>query len=149
MFLLNNNPLPTDTPFTANGIQYPANWLRLSSAAEKAAIGITEVADLVREDDRFYWNGEKNNPRPLETLKEFFVAQVKDTSNKLLASTDWMIIRKIERQVNVPTAIATYRAAVISSAETNETAINEADDVEALQQVVYSLTWPTLETEEE
>jgi hypothetical protein len=60
-----------------------------------------------------------------------------------------MVIRKIERQVNVPTAIATYRAAVISSAETNETAINEADDVEALQQVVYSLTWPTLETEEE
>lgn len=149
MFLLNDKPLSTDVAFTVNGIQYPANWLRLSSAAEKAAIGITEVADLVREDDRFYWNGEKNNPRPLETLKESFVAQVKDTANKLLAPTDWMIIRKIERQVNVPTAIATYRAAVISSAETNETAINEAEDVEALQQVVYSLTWPTLETEEE
>jgi len=149
MFLLNDKPLSTDVAFTVNGIQYPANWLRLSSAAEKAAIGITEVADPVREDDRFYWNGVKTNPRPLETLKEQFSAQVKDTANKLLASTDWMIIRKIERQVNVPTAIATYRAAVISSAETNETAINEAEDVEALQQVVYSLTWPTLETEEE
>jgi hypothetical protein len=149
MFLLNDKPLSTDVAFTVNGIQYPANWLRLSSAAEKAAIGITEVADPVREDDRFYWNGVKTNPRPLETLKEQFSAQVKDTANKLLASTDWMIIRKIERQVNVPTAIASYRAAVISSAETNETAINEAEDVEALQQVVYSLTWPTLETEEE
>ena len=57
MFLLNNNPLPTDTQFTVNGIQYPANWLRLTSAEEKAAIGITEVADPVRADDRFYWNG--------------------------------------------------------------------------------------------
>ena len=149
MFLLNDKPLSTDVAFTVDGIQYPANWLRLSSAAEKAAIGITEVADPVRADDRFYWNGEVANPRPLETLKETFVAQVKDTANKMLASTDWMIIRKIERQVNVPTAIATYRAAVISSAETNETAINAASNVEALQQVVYSLTWPTLETEEE
>jgi hypothetical protein len=149
MFLLNNNPLPTDTPFTVNGVQYPANWLRLTSAEEKAAIGITEVADAVREDDRFYWNGVKTNPRPLETLKDQFSTQVKDTSNKLLAPTDWMVIRKIERQVNVPTAIATYRAAVITSAETNETAINGASDVEALQQVVSSMTWPTLETEEE
>ena len=149
MFLLNNNPLPTDVAFTANGIQYPANWLRLSSAAEKAAIGITEVADPVRADDRFYWNGEVANPRPLETLQETFVAQVKDTANKLLASTDWMVIRKVERDVAIPANIVTYRAAVITSAEANETAINGASDVEALQQVVSSMTWPTLETEEE
>jgi hypothetical protein len=149
MFLLNNNPLPTDVAFTANGIQYPANWLRLSSAEEKAAIGITEVADPVRADDRFYWNGEVANPRPLETLQETFVAQVKDTANKLLASTDWMVIRKVERDVAIPANIVTYRAAVITSASANETAINGASDVEALQQVVSSLTWPTLETEEE
>jgi hypothetical protein len=102
MFLLNNNPLPTDTPFTVNGIQYPANWLRLTSAEEKAAIGITEVADPVRADDRFYWNGDVSTPRPLETLKEQFSAQVKDTANKMLAPTDWMIIRKAERNVAVP-----------------------------------------------
>ena len=83
MFLLNNNPLPTDTPFTVNGIQYPANWLRLTSAEEKAAIGITEVADPVRADDRFYWNGDVTNPRPLETLKDQFSAQVKDTAKVL------------------------------------------------------------------
>lgn len=145
MFLLNNNPLPTDTPFTVNGVQYPANWLRLTSAEEKAAIGITEVADAVREDDRFYWNGVKTNPRPLETLKEQFSAQVKDTANKMLAPTDWMIIRKAERNVNVPEDIATYRAAIVSACTSNETAIDNAEDVEALQAVVYALSWPTLE----
>jgi len=145
MFLLNNNPLPLDTPFTVNGVQYPANWLRLTSAEEKAAIGITEVADAVREDDRFYWNGVKTNPRPLETLKEQFSAQVKDTANKMLAPTDWMIIRKAERNVNVPQSIATYRAAIVSACASNETAIDDAEDVEALQAVVYALSWPTLE----
>ena len=145
MILVNNNPLPTDTPFTVNGVQYPANWLRLTSAEEKATIGITEVADAVREDDRFYWNGVKANPRPLETLKEQFSAQVKDTANKMLAPTDWMIIRKAERNVNVPEDIATYRAAIVTACASNETAIDDAEDVEALQAVVYALSWPTLE----
>ena len=35
MFLLNDKPLPIDTPFTVDGISYPANWLRLSSAKER------------------------------------------------------------------------------------------------------------------
>lgn len=145
MFLLNNNPLPLDTPFTVNGVQYPANWLRLTSAGEKAAIGIVEVADPVREDDRFYWNGDASNPRPLETLKEQFSAQVKDTANKMLASTDWMVIRKAERNIAISENVATYRAAIVDACETNETAINDASDVEALQAVVYALSWPTLE----
>jgi len=46
MFLLNGSPLPLDTPFKdAEGNSYPANWLRLTSLAEKQAIGITEVPD--------------------------------------------------------------------------------------------------------
>jgi hypothetical protein len=68
MFLLNGNPLAVDTAFTNDGIQYPANWLRLASAEEKASIGITEVADTVRADDRFYWNGDINNPKALEDV---------------------------------------------------------------------------------
>jgi hypothetical protein len=70
MFLLNGNPLAVDTAFTNDGIQYPANWLRLSSAEEKAAIGITEVADAVRADDRFYWDGNLANPKNLNDVEE-------------------------------------------------------------------------------
>ena len=44
-FKLNGNPLAVDVAFSHNDIQYPANWLRLSTAEEKTAIGITEVAD--------------------------------------------------------------------------------------------------------
>jgi len=50
MFLLNNVPLPIDTPFKdAAGNSYPPNWLRLTTIHEKNAIGITEVADPVPE----------------------------------------------------------------------------------------------------
>ena len=70
MFLLNNKPLSPDTAFTHEGISYPNNWLRLASPEERAAIGITEVADPVRADDRFYWNGDINNPKALEDREE-------------------------------------------------------------------------------
>jgi hypothetical protein len=69
MFLLNNQPLAVDTPFTANEIQYPANWLRLATAEEKSAIGITEVADVdMNFDNRFYWS--KDLPKALEDKEE-------------------------------------------------------------------------------
>ena len=46
MFLLNDKPLPLDTPFKdAEGNSYPANWLRLTTLEEKQAIGIIEVPD--------------------------------------------------------------------------------------------------------
>ena len=48
MFMLNNVPLPLDTPFRdAAGNSYPPNWLRLTTIHEKNAIGITEVPDPV------------------------------------------------------------------------------------------------------
>ena len=53
-FKLNGNPLAVDVAFSHNDIQYPANWLRLSTAEEKTAIGITEVADAPTYDSRFY-----------------------------------------------------------------------------------------------
>ena len=54
-FLLDGNPLAVDVPFTVGDINYPANWLRLSTADEKKALGITEVADDPVYDSRFYW----------------------------------------------------------------------------------------------
>jgi hypothetical protein len=70
MFLLNGNPLAVDTAFTHNEISYPSNWLRLATEAEKSAIGITEVADAVRADDRFYWDGNIANPKNLNDVEE-------------------------------------------------------------------------------
>ena len=84
MFTLNGKPLPLDTAFEHDGIQYPSNWLRLSSAEEKAALGITEVAQQPRPDDRFHYVTDNGDgtwtaiPKPLEPIAKQFMAQLDD-----------------------------------------------------------------------
>jgi hypothetical protein len=141
MFLLNGQPLQIDVPFMHDGTAYPANWLRLTSLAEKEAIGITEVADeTIAYDDRFYWGHD--NPKDLATLKTTWTAQVKDTANKLLAASDWMVIRKVERNVDIPAATVTFRAAVVTEVERLKTAIAGAADVPAFIAIVTAQNWP-------
>ena len=75
-------------------------------------------------------------------LKSNWTAQVKDTANKLLAQTDWMVIRKAERDVAIPTATATYRAGVLTECSRLVTAIAGCADVPALIAVVGAQGWP-------
>jgi len=75
-------------------------------------------------------------------LKSVMTEQVKNTANKLLASTDWMVVRKYERDVAIPSATATYRAAVITECARLETAIADAANVDALATVMAGQDWP-------
>ena len=75
-------------------------------------------------------------------LKTIITFQVKETANKLLAKTDWMVIRKYERDVAIPSATATYRAAVITECARLETAIADAANVDALATVMAGQNWP-------
>jgi hypothetical protein len=75
-------------------------------------------------------------------LKSQFIAQVKTTAGTLLAQTDWMVIRKVERDVAIPTAVATYRAAVVAASAAHEAAISAVTTVDQLAALV--LKWPEL-----
>ena len=70
MYYLGSTVLRLNSPFTIGGTQYPSNWLTVSTEADRTAIGITWVADPVRADDRFYWNGDPNIPKALEDVNE-------------------------------------------------------------------------------
>lgn len=100
MFLLNGQPLSVGRAFTYMGIQYPANWLQLSSEAEKAAISITWVADPVRADDRFYWDGDINNPKMLEDRLEVkedgtpLWEQIYDPVTQSMVDTDVQVVTR-------------------------------------------------------
>lgn len=74
-------------------------------------------------------------------LKSNFIAQIKQTANSILAQTDWMVIRKAERNVEIPTDTSTYRAAVVAKAAELETAISAVTSVEEL--IALNLSFPT------
>ena len=74
-------------------------------------------------------------------LKSQWIAQIKDTAGKLLAQTDWMVIRKAERDVAIPESTQTYRAAVIAEADRLEEAIKACTTVEQLIAVINNQSW--------
>jgi hypothetical protein len=146
MFMLNGNPLPTDTPFECNGIFYPANWLRLSTLAEKEAIGITEVADQPRPDDRYYWVTANSDgtftatPKDLTQLKDSATAQINAAAHSLLSPSDYMAIKAAETGTAVDASWKTWRAQIRSEAQTARAAIAAATDIESLI-AASNVTW--------
>ena len=143
-FKLNGKPLAVDVAFSHNDIQYPANWLRLSTAEERTAIGITEVDDPKVYDSRFYWgNGTaKELDDKKETIdgvevttlgvKSILKKQVKVTAGSLLAKYDWYVVRKTEKGTAIPSEISTYRDGVRTACDTIEKEIDACSDTAAL-----------------
>ena len=74
-------------------------------------------------------------------LKSNFIAQTKTTAGSILAQTDWMVIRKAERNVDIPSSVATYRASVVAKATELETAISAVTTVEQL--IALDLSFPS------
>ena len=74
-------------------------------------------------------------------LKSNWIAQVKATAGTMLATTDWMVIRKAERDVAIPADVVAARAAIVAEANRLETAITACADVAALIEVVSSQNW--------
>lgn len=74
-------------------------------------------------------------------LKSQWIAQIKDTAGKLLAQTDWMVIRKAERNVAIPADVVAKRAAIVAECDRLETAITACADVPALIAVVMNQNW--------
>ena len=128
--------------------------------------GALEVVEGEQKDQRFYWvtfshyevaNGVvtrtyTNTPKALEDvtetpegqtepvttkgLKSQLIAQVKSAANSQLASTDWMVIRKAERDVAIPAEVVAARAAIVAECNAKEAAITAATTMEEFLAVV-------------
>ena len=68
-------------------------------------------------------------------LKSQWIAKVKHNTNMTLAQTDWYVIRKAERNIDIPADVATYRAAVVAWANTTEASITAVTTVEELKAI--------------
>jgi hypothetical protein len=171
MFQLNGNPISIDSEQVIGGIRYP----HLRDPALREQLGVTEVADPDRWDERFYWgvgnpkllndreeSDEQGNPMYVKVLgmvdgepamvdsaerlvtkglKSQWIAQVKQTAGSMLAQTDWYVWRKFERNIDVPAAVATKRAAIVAECDRLESAIAACTNVEALITVVSNQNW--------
>ena len=127
--------------------------------------GALEVVEGEQKDQRFYWvtfshyevaNGVvtrtyTNTPKALEDvteengsvtkgLKSQWIAQVKAAANSQLASTDWMVIRKAERDVAIPDAVVAERAQIIADCTAKEAAITAATTMDEFLAVVAPVT---------
>jgi hypothetical protein len=127
--------------------------------------GALEVVEGEQKDQRFYWvtfdsyqvsdvvtRTYTNTPKALEDvtetpegatepvttkgLKSQWIAQNKASANSLLASTDWMVIRKAERDVAIPSDVVTERAKIIADCTAKEAAITACTTVDQLIAVV-------------
>jgi hypothetical protein len=170
MFQLNGNPISIDSEVTVNGIRYP--HLRDAALREQLGIvevADPEQYDQrfywsptlpkllndrleVKEDGTPLYV-QVYNPATEEMedtteqvvtkgLKSQWTAQVKQTAGSMLAQTDWMVVRKAERNIDVPAAVAAKRAAIVAECDRLEAAITGCADVEALITVVGSQNWP-------
>lgn len=121
MFILDGRPLSPDAPFSHNGVNYPSNWLRLTTLEQKEAIGIQEIPDPPTWDQRFYWGYDQEGhliPKDHTQLVTEWTNQTKITANALLLPTDWLIVREADNGTVCPADTKSWRQLIRTSCET-------------------------------
>ncbi len=126
-----------DAAFTTeDGTQYPANWLRLATVEDRAAIGITEVPDPIPVDQRFYW--DTGIPKDHAQLVEQWTAQVKATAGSLLSQSDWYITRASETGLAAPQSVLERRSLIRVMSNDKEGFLSLTETTEQLAAYVTS-----------
>jgi len=172
MFQLNGNPISIDSEVTINGIRYPhlrdpalREQLGIVEVADPEQYDqrfywsptlpkLLDDREEVDEDGNPMYvkvlgvvNGEPamvDSTERLVTkgLKSQWTSQVKQTAGSMLAQTDWMVVRKAERNVDIPATVVAKRAAIVAECDRLEAAIAACTTVEALIAVVGNQGWP-------
>ena len=68
--------------------------------------------------------GDKEKTYKLADIKASKIAQIKAKAGDLLKPTDWQVIRKIERGIEITTEVATERASILTEADRLEAEVN-------------------------
>ena len=136
--------------FTIGDVQYPANWLNLSTPEEKLAIGLEEViATNSPASDIYYWVSSTldkasltytNTPKDLAQVKTTAVSQVNASAYSILLPSDWMAVKAFETSTPIDPTWNTWRSTIRTEAANAITAINAATTVDQVATAV-NVTW--------
>ena len=131
---------------TIDGIQHPRNIFTLWSKADLAAIGI-KPASITAVDQRYNNTGAltwdtsgaeavgtyATTAKEVAGLKREMKDTVSSIASSTLASSDWMQHREAEGGTAMPADWKTYRAAVRTSSNSKETAIDALANMAAIK----------------
>jgi hypothetical protein len=151
MFVLGSTILSPDRAFTANGIKYPANWLRLSTAADREAIGIRELPDPAPYDQRFYWGYDADGvliPKDHAELVALWTDTTRTTANTLLQPTDWIIVREADNGKPADAALKQWRQSIRAATGVKIAAIAATADTAELAAYLAGADyhdWPVID----
>jgi len=162
MYVLNGIRLSPNKAFTHNGVQYPANWIELSTESERIGIGISFITpnSPPSYDGRFYVLSPTNQVigKSLEDsivmidsvktnvlgLKTIWKNDQNEEAYKLLSPTDWYVTRKSEIDTDIPVGITSYRTSVRNVCEQRKNALGIATNMtEFIGVTTFSgMDWP-------
>ena len=155
-YKLGSRRLALDVAWEHNGVQYPANWLRLSTAQDRAELGIIWEDASPTYNQKWYWGKDSDGnliPKTYTDLKTLWIAKTKETANKLLQPSDWRVIKAKERGSTMNADWKTWRQTIRTECGAMVTAIEETASVgdtsphadfgrvEALQQYIEGGTY--------
>ena len=139
------------TQFTIDGVEYPANWLNLSTPEEKAQLGLEEVvATNQPQNQTYYWVSETlsgatltytNTPKDLTGVKSTAISQVNATAYSILFPTDWMVVKAFETSTAIAPSWNSWRQSIRNTATTTVNAVEGASDVDAVATIMGSIVW--------
>ena len=122
--------------FKLDGLQYPGNWLRLSTPEQRAELGIIEAPPEPYYDQRFYWGPDL--PKDHTQLVEQWTEVIKTTAGTLLAPTDWYITRQSETGLAAPQSVIDRRADIRQRSNDKELLLQATTTTEELAAYVTS-----------
>ena len=85
-------------------------------------IDFDQEIDVIGEDGEP--TGEKEKRYKIADIKASKIAEIKSKAGQLLQPTDWQVIRKSERDVDIDTDVATERAGILTEADRLEAEVN-------------------------
>ena len=155
-YKLGSRRLALDVAWEHNGVQYPANWLRLSTAQDRATLGIIWEDASPTYNQKWYWGKDSDGnliPKTYTDLKTLWISKTKATANRLLQPSDWRVVKAKERgstmnadwktwRQTIRTECATMVAAIEATADVGDTSPHaDFGRVEALQQYIEGGTY--------
>jgi hypothetical protein len=140
------------TAFTIGDIQYPANWLNLSTPEQKIEIGLEEViATNSPANDQYYWVSQTLNqatltyvniPKDLTTVKGNCINLLTTAAYNYLFPSDWMVVKSVETSTPMNPDWNSWRASIRATADQTRTALTGAADIPAVELIMNTVNWP-------